>query len=144
MPSLCTVKLSTDQGNNFVEVAKVDEIPGGKMKHIEINGKEIVIANANGKFYAIDDRCAHMNAPLSLGNLTGNVVTCPFHGAKFDVTSGKKVGEPVLTPSQEMEPLPKTWQNFMEYVGQLMSHIKTYDQPAYEIKVEGNSVKVKI
>ena len=136
--------MSTDQGNNFVEVAKVDEIPAGKMKHIEINGKEIVIANANGKFYAIDDRCAHMNAPLSLGNLTGNVVTCPFHGAKFDVTSGKKVGEPVLTPSQEMEPLPKTWQNFMEYVGQLMSHIKTYDQPAYEIKVEDNSVKVKI
>ncbi len=136
--------MSTDQGNNFVEVAKVDEIPGGKMKHIEINGKEIVIANANGKFYAIDDRCAHMNATLSLGNLTGNVVTCPFHGAKFDVTSGKKVGEPVLTPSQEMEPLPKTWQNFMEYVGQLMSHIKTYDQPAYEIKVEDNSVKVKI
>ena len=136
--------MSTDQGNSFVEVAKVDEIPGGKMKHIEINGKEIVIANANGKFYAIDDRCAHMNATLSLGNLTGNVVTCPFHGAKFDVTSGKKVGEPVLTPSQEMEPLPKTWQNFMEYVGQLMSHIKTYDQPAYEIKVEDNSVKVKI
>ena len=144
MPFLCTVKLSTNQGNNFVEVVKVDEIPGGKMKHIEINGKEIVIANANGKFYAIDDRCAHMNAPLSLGNLTGNVVTCPFLGAKFDVTSGKKVGEPVLTPSQEMEPLPKTWQNFMEYVGQLMSHIKTYDQPAYEIKVEDNSVKVKI
>jgi nitrite reductase/ring-hydroxylating ferredoxin subunit len=79
-----------------------------------------------------------------LGNLTGNVVTCPFHGTKFDVTSGKKVGEPVLTPSQEMEPLPKTWQNFMEHVGQLMSHIKTYDQPAYEIKVEDNSVKVKI
>jgi nitrite reductase/ring-hydroxylating ferredoxin subunit len=136
--------LSTNQDDNFVEVAKVDEIPVGKMKHIEVDGKEIVIANANGKFYALNDRCAHMNAPLSLGNLMENVVTCPFHGAKFDVTSGKKVAEPVLTPSQEMEPLPKTWQNFMEYVGQLMSHIKTYDQPAYETKVEGNSVKVKI
>jgi nitrite reductase/ring-hydroxylating ferredoxin subunit len=136
--------MSTNQDDNFVEVAKVDEIPAGKMKHIEIDGKEIVIANANGKFYALNDRCAHMNAPLSLGNLTGNVVTCPFHGAKFDVTSGRKVAEPVLTPSQEMEPLPKTWQNFMEYVGQLMSHIKTYDQRAYETKVEGNSVKVKI
>lgn len=75
----CTVKLSTNQGNNFVEVAKVDEIPVGKMKHMEIDGKEIVIANANGKFYALNDRCTHMNAPLSLGNLTGNVVTCAFH-----------------------------------------------------------------
>jgi len=136
--------MSTNQGNNFVEVAKVDEIPAGKMKHIEINGKEIVIANANGKFYALNDRCAHMNAPLSMGNLTGNIVTCPFHGAKFEVNSGKKVEEPVLTSSQEMEPLPKTWQNFMEHAGQLMSNIKTYDQLAYETTIEGNSVKVKI
>ena len=104
--------MSNSQFDNFVEVGKGDEIPTGKIKHIEVDGKEIVIANANGKFYALNDRCAHMNAPLSLGNLTGNVVTCPFHGAKFDVTSGKKLAEPVLTPSQEMEPLPKTWQNF--------------------------------
>ena len=136
--------MSSNQGNNFVEVARVDDIPAGNMKHIEVRGKEIVIVNANGKFYALNDRCAHMNAPLSMGNLTGNIVTCPFHGAKFEVNSGKKVEEPVLTSSQEMEPLPKTWQNFMEHAGQLMSNIKTYDQPAYETTIEGNSVKVKI
>ena len=130
--------------NDFVEVAKVNDIPAGKMKHIEVNGKEIVIANMNGKFCALDDRCAHMNAPLSMGNLTGDVVTCPFHGAKFNVASGKKIAEPVLTPSQEMEPLPKTWQKAMEHIGQLMSHIKTYDQPTYEIKVGGTIVKAKI
>ena len=72
----------------IVDIAKVDEIPAGKTKHVEVNGKEIMIANMNGKFYAIDDRCAHMNAPLSMGNLTGDVVTCPFHGAKFNITSG--------------------------------------------------------
>ena len=130
--------------NDFVEVAKVNEIPDGKMKHVEVNGKEIVIVNMNGKFCALDDRCAHMNAPLSMGNLTGDVVTCPFHGAKFNVASGKKIAEPVLTPSQEMEPLPKTWQKAMEHTGQLMSHIKTYDQPTYEIKVGGTIVKAKI
>ena len=128
----------------FVEVANVNEIPAGKMKHVEVNGKEIVIANMNGKFCALDDRCAHMNAPLSMGNLTGDVVTCPFHGAKFNVASGKKIAEPVLTPLQEMEPLPKTWQKAMEHIGQLMSHIKTYDQPTYEIKVGGTIVKAKI
>jgi nitrite reductase/ring-hydroxylating ferredoxin subunit len=130
--------------DQFVDIAKVDEIPAGKMKHVEVNGKEIVIANMNGKFCALDDRCAHMNAPLSMGNLTGDVVTCPFHGAKFNVASGKKISEPVLTPSQEMEPLPKTWQKAMEHIGQLMSHIKTYDQPTYEIKVGGTIVKAKI
>ena len=130
--------------DQFVDAAKVDEIPAGKRKHVEVNGKEILIANINGKFYALEDRCGHMNAPLSNGNLTGDVVTCPFHGAKFNVASGKKIAEPVLTPSQEMEPLPKTWQKVMEHAGQLMSHIKTYDQHTYEIKVEGTTVKVKI
>ena len=128
----------------FIDMAKVDEIPSGKIKHVEVNGKEIMLANVNGKFYALDDRCGHMNALLSMGNVTDNVVTCPFHGAKFDVTSGKKLSEPVLTPSQEMEPLPKTWQKYLEYAGQLMSHIKTYDQRTYEVKVEGTTVKVKI
>jgi nitrite reductase/ring-hydroxylating ferredoxin subunit len=130
--------------DQFVDIAKVDEIPAGKTKRVEVNGKEIMIANMNGKFYALDDRCAHMNAPLSMGNLTEDVVTCPFHGAKFNITSGKKISEPVLTPSQEMEPLPKTWQKYLEHAGQLMSHIKTYNQLTFEIKVEGASIKVKI
>ena len=136
--------MSNQSNNRFVEAAKVDEIPSGKMKHVEIDGKEIVIANVNGKFYALDDRCAHMNAPLSMGNLTANIVTCHFHRAKFDVTSGSKIAEPILTPSQEMEPLPKMWQKFMDHAGQLMSHIKTYDQLSYEINVEEDTVKVKV
>jgi nitrite reductase/ring-hydroxylating ferredoxin subunit len=92
----------------------------------------------------MNDRCGHMNALLSMGNLAGNVVTCPFHGARFHITTGKKVKEPVLTPSEEMEPLPKTWQRYLEHAGQLMSHIKTYDQEVYETRVEGDNVKVKI
>jgi len=130
--------------NEFVEIAKVNEISDGKMKHVEVDGKEVLIANIGGKFYAINDRCGHMNALLSMGNLTGNTVTCPFHGAKFDVTNGKKLSEPILTPSQEMEPLPQTWQKFFENVGQLMAQIKTYDQIAYEIKIDVDSVKIKL
>ncbi len=122
--------------DQFVDIAKVDEIPAGKMKHVEVNGKEIVIANMNGKFCALDDRCAHMNAPLSMGNLTGDVVTCPFHGAKFNVASGKKIAEPVLTPSQEMEPLPKTWQKAMEHTGQLMYILRHTINPHMKLKLE--------
>ena len=58
------------------------KISNGQMKHVEINGKEIVITNLNGKFYAFADRCGHMNARLSHGNITQNTVTCPFHGDK--------------------------------------------------------------
>jgi nitrite reductase/ring-hydroxylating ferredoxin subunit len=128
----------------FVEVAKVNEIPDGKMKHFEVDGKEVLIANIAGKFYAISDRCGHMNALLSMGNLTGTSVTCPFHGSKFDVVTGKKLTEPVLTPPQGMEPLPQTWQKFFENIGQLMAHIKTYDQTTYETRVDGNSIRIKL
>jgi nitrite reductase/ring-hydroxylating ferredoxin subunit len=130
--------------NEFVEVGKVNEIPDGKMKHIEVDGKEVLIANVGGKFYAINDRCGHMNALLSMGKLIGNTVTCTFHGSTFDVTTGKKLSEPILTPSQEMEPLPQTWQKFFENVGQLMSRIKTYDQIAYETRIDADSIKIKL
>ena len=80
----------------------------------------------------MDDRCGHMNGLISMGNISNDgAVTCPFRGARFDITTGKKAKEPVLTSSQEMEPLPKTWQNYMEHAG--LSHIKTYDQLAYEV-----------
>ncbi|MGB7632416.1 MAG: Rieske 2Fe-2S domain-containing protein [Nitrososphaeraceae archaeon] len=131
--------------NDMLVVGSVDDIPQGKMKHVEVKGKEIVISNIGGKFYAIDDRCGHMNARLSMGNISSEgIVTCPFHGASFDVTTGRKVREPNLTPSQEMDPLPEKWQKFMENVGQLMSHIKTYDQQTYEIKVDGDLIKMKV
>ena len=45
------------RNNSYVEVAKVNEIPSGKMKHVELDGKEIVVSNVNGKYYAMDDRC---------------------------------------------------------------------------------------
>lgn len=128
-----------------VEVAKTNEIANRQIKHVEVKGKEILIANIDGKFYALNDRCGHMNALLSMGNIANdNIVTCPFHGARFDITTGKKVKEPVLTPSQEMEPLPKTWQLYLEHAGQLMAHIKTYDQEVYETKIEGDTIKIKI
>lgn len=53
------------QNQDYVEAGKVNEISNGKMKHVEINGKEIVIANLDGKFYAFADRCGHMNARLA-------------------------------------------------------------------------------
>ena len=136
-------QITMAQDQNYLEAGKVSEITNGQMKHAEINGKEIVIANLYGKFYAFADRCGHMNARLSRGNINQNVVTCPFHAAKFDVTSGKKIGEPVLEIPPGMEPLPAKWQKYMEIVGKEMSYIKTYDQETYEVKVEGNSIKIR-
>ena len=128
---------------SYVEVAKVDEIPSGNMKHVGFNGKEIMIANLDGKFYALNDRCSHTNAPLSMGHIQGNIVTCPMHGARFDITTGKKVSDPKF-PSIETNSLPENLRKYMEYAGRLLSQIKTYDQEIYEVKVEDNRIKVRL
>ena len=133
------------QEQQFVEIGHADEVPVGKMKYVEVQGKELVISNIGGKIYAMDDRCGHMNARLSMGNISNDgIVTCPFHGARFNVTKGEKIKESILTPSHQMEPLPKTWQNYLEHAGQLMSYIKTYDQQLYEVLVEGDRIKIRV
>jgi len=128
----------------FVDVADVNGMPEGKMKHVEVGEKEILLANSEGRIYALCDRCSHMNAPLSIGTLNGKVVTCPMHGARYDVTTGKKVAEPMaLDPSKFPEPIPEGLQKVFAQAAQIQSKIKTYDQQTYETKVEGNRVKVR-
>ena len=68
--------------NQGYEVGKVSEITNGQMKHLNINGKEIVIANFDGKFYAFDERCGHMNARLSNGNHKSKYSNVPFSCGK--------------------------------------------------------------
>ena len=94
--------------HQFIDASDTKDVPPGKMKHVEAEEKEILLANTDGKVYALCDRCSHMNAPLSMGTLNGKVVTCPMHGARFDVTTGKKVGEPMTPdPSKFPEPIPE-------------------------------------
>jgi nitrite reductase/ring-hydroxylating ferredoxin subunit len=72
-----------------VIVGKVSDISPGEMKKISVDGKEILVVNINGDFYAIDDTCTHSGASLSEGQLQDSIVTCGWHGAQFDCKSGK-------------------------------------------------------
>ena len=131
--------------SGWLEVANVDEIPVGTMKHVEVNDREIAIANVNGKFYAIDDRCGHASARLSSGGLRGNIVTCPLHGAQFDVTTGKKQSEPRLGGNiPDMDKLPQSFLKMIEHSAKILAEIKTYDQRSYEVSVDGKSIKLKV
>jgi len=76
---------------NFTKVAKASDIPVGKMKAVKIGDKDILVANVGGVFYAIADHCTHEGGRLSTGTLEGGVVTCPLHGSRFDVRTGKGV-----------------------------------------------------
>ena len=78
----------------FVKAAKTDEIAPGQSKMLEVNGKKIAIFNVAGSFYAIDDTCSHRGGSLSQGMIEGEKVTCPWHGAVFDIRSGEVLGPP--------------------------------------------------
>jgi nitrite reductase/ring-hydroxylating ferredoxin subunit len=81
----------------FIKAAAVAEIPAGKAKQVTIEGKTIGLFNVDGTIHAIDDTCTHRGGPLSEGDLIGHEVTCPWHGARFDVTSGAHLCPPART-----------------------------------------------
>ena len=69
-------------------VCKAVEIMPGQMKKISVGGKEIIVSNIGGDYFAIDDTCSHSGASLSEGKLDGTIVTCDWHGAQFDCKNG--------------------------------------------------------
>jgi nitrite reductase (NADH) small subunit len=80
--------------SEFVKVARTDEVPVGKARLVEIDGNEIALFNVDGTFHAIDNSCTHVGGPLCEGEIAGAEVTCPWHGAVFDVTNGQALGPP--------------------------------------------------
>jgi 3-phenylpropionate/trans-cinnamate dioxygenase ferredoxin subunit len=103
---------------SFEKVAETSEIPLGQMKTFKFEEKQVLIANVKGTYYAIENICTHKNGELSKGTLEGNIVTCPNHKAKFDVTTGKVVSGPKI----------------------LFMHPKIRDEPTYAVKVEGKDI----
>jgi nitrite reductase (NADH) small subunit len=98
----------------FVKMATLDELPPGGAKEVEHEGRIYAIFNVDGAISAIDGVCPHQGGPLAEGRLEGTCVTCPWHGWRFDVRTGK-------TP--------------------LGPKIK---QPVYEVKLEGQDVFVHV
>jgi nitrite reductase (NADH) small subunit len=72
----------------FVTVARVDDVPAGTLRKIELDGEEIALAHVNGRFCATQGACLHLGGPLGEGQLEGSVVTCPWHGWQYDVCTG--------------------------------------------------------
>jgi nitrite reductase/ring-hydroxylating ferredoxin subunit len=81
-------------------VGKVADIPLGAMTSSKIDEENILVANVDGKFYAMRSTCNHMGGPLHKGKLEGKVVTCPWHGSKWDVTTGNLVWFPRQLPPE--------------------------------------------
>ena len=97
---------------NFMKVATKSEITPGNAKKIEVGGAEIALFTIAGTFCAIEDTCLHRGGPLSEGSVEEKVVTCPWHGWQYDVTTGTCLTNPAVS------------------------------QKKYEVKVEGDDVLV--
>jgi nitrite reductase/ring-hydroxylating ferredoxin subunit len=80
----------------FVTVATINEIPPGHARLVEVNGNEIALFNVGGTFHAIDNSCTHVGGPLCEGEVHGAEVTCPWHGAVFDLSTGRALGPPAF------------------------------------------------
>ena len=97
-----------------IKVASKKDIPEGESRIVRAKEKEIALFNVGGVIYATDNVCAHRGGPLGEGQLDGTLVTCPWHGWQFDVTTG----ESPLNSMMRVRSLP--------------------------VRVEGNEVKVEL
>jgi len=76
-----------------VSVAKITDIPVGGKTKVNVEGMEIMLANVGGAIYALENRCPHMGGSLADGVLEGSAIKYPRHGAKFDLTTGRNIGQ---------------------------------------------------
>jgi len=98
----------------FRKVGRVEDIPPGTIRAVEVDEQEIAIANVGGEFYATQGHCLHLSGPLGEGRLEGKTLSCPWHGWQYDVRTGK---------------------NEFDHAIQLQT---------FEVRVEGDEVKVAI
>lgn len=80
----------------FIEIAEEDELPVNERLFLEISGQPIVIFNLAGNLYAIGDVCTHDNGPLGEGEVVGFDISCPRHGGRFDIRTGKATRSPAF------------------------------------------------
>jgi 3-phenylpropionate/trans-cinnamate dioxygenase ferredoxin subunit len=99
----------------FVKAARTNEVAPGQARFVNIKGKGIALFNVEGTFFALENACTHEEGPLAEGEIEGHEVTCPWHGAKFDV----RTGEALCPPAYE-------------------------DVRRYNIRVVGNDIEVEV
>lgn len=106
----------------YVRVADKAELPPNKMIVVNVGGKEVLLTNVDGSYYAIANKCTHAGGSLAKGVLEGSIVTCPRHGSQFDVKTGEAVGKAKIA--------------FLK--------INIKDEESYTVKVEGTDILVGI
>ena len=79
-----------------VRVARLKDVPAGEGRVVDAGGKMIALFNVDGTYYAIDNGCPHRGGPLGDGDVDKTVVTCPWHGWRWDVATGSNANNPAV------------------------------------------------
>lgn len=87
---------STNRQRDFVTVARTGEIESRRGRQVTVDGRWVALFNVDGTYHAIDALCLHRGGPLADGLLGGCIVTCPWHGWQFDVTTGVLIQDPTV------------------------------------------------
>ena len=113
----------------FTRIANANDLNEGTMRKFQVQGKEILTARIEGKYYAAQNKCPHFGGDLSKGKLEGTIVTCPRHGSQFNLTDGSVI-------------------RWLKGAGLISAIGKTLKSPqkltTYNVKVDGQDIMVEI
>jgi nitrite reductase/ring-hydroxylating ferredoxin subunit len=104
----------------YIRVANQADCQPNKTMVVIVDGDEVLVANVDGSYYAIANKCTHAGGSLAHGILDGNIIQCPKHGARFDLTTGQAVGAAKI--------------GFLK--------LKVKDEKCYTVKIEGTDILV--
>src|SRR3972149_4731486 len=90
------VRTTNKRMTEFITVCTIDELQPGQREVFDIGNHWIAVFNVSGKYYAIEDVSTHDDGPLAEGEIDGNEIECPRHGARFDIRTGKVLSAPAL------------------------------------------------
>ncbi|HSK20461.1 MAG TPA: non-heme iron oxygenase ferredoxin subunit [Longimicrobiales bacterium] len=88
---------------SYVRVASEAELPPNTLLSVELGDIKVCLANADGQIYAFKDNCTHRDFPLSAGEIDDGTVECTWHGARFDMATGRATRLPAIKPVQTYE-----------------------------------------
>ena len=92
-----------DAASSFVRIAAEADVPPNTLLSVDVGDFKVCLANADGTIYAFRDNCSHRDFPLSAGTMEGGTIECAWHGARFDMATGRAIRLPAIKPIRTYE-----------------------------------------
>jgi 3-phenylpropionate/trans-cinnamate dioxygenase ferredoxin component len=87
--------------SDWITVAPADDLAPGEWRVVDVDGTQIVVFNLAGEYHAIEDVCTHDGGQLTGGQVEGDEIICPRHGARFSIRSGEALSPPAYEPTSK-------------------------------------------